>query len=461
MFKTSFYYTIEKLSPRILSVIILPVILRLIKPELWAEITLLLAIQLLFSLLITQGDENSILKFSSNEEFLVKAISSVIKFGILSFVLFEVLGQIYNDLPFSINYGLPFRFMFISTLFLSINKLFIAKLKSMEKAKETFKSAVFESIFINFGQLILIALTVRLEGGYNTRVIVTSYFLIQMIGYFFKLLYFKKILNFKFQKLKLLNSEKKPVELVNFSSLSFAMLVSAYFLNWQDRFFVEKIFGLNELGIYSVSLRISNLGLIFVVAILTSAYAKYWPKKNNKVNDKSVNLVTSDLMIISTMIFSSIALISSSIGKYVIPESYFNSVEIIYLATTTLFLQSIVYIFTIDFGRKDKLRIVVLFNCSVFLSQVIFYLNYNFEGLEEVFQLRSYSLFIFIILFFGKSASSHIQTFTVSIVTIVITNFLIITFLEDGTQYIQIINFLLGLACLFICLNKWIKLDTE
>ena len=67
MFKTSFFYTAEKLLPRTMSIVLLPILLRLIKPELWAEITLLLAIKLFISIFLTQGDENSILKFTVDE----------------------------------------------------------------------------------------------------------------------------------------------------------------------------------------------------------------------------------------------------------------------------------------------------------------------------------------------------------------------------------------------------------
>ena len=57
------------------------------------------------------------------------------------------------------------------------------------------------------------------------------------------------------------------------------MLLTSYFLNWQDRFFVEFLFDLRELGIYSVALKIATFGAVFIYAITTSAYAKYWPEE--------------------------------------------------------------------------------------------------------------------------------------------------------------------------------------
>ena len=201
MFKTSFFYTAEKLLPRTMSIVLLPILLRLIKPELWAEITLLLAIQFFISIFLTQGDENSILKFTVDEELMSRSLTTVLKSGIIIFCILEIVGQIVNYFPFSIEYGLPFRFMFFATVLLSVNKLFVAKLKSLEKVNKIFKSSLFESIFINIGQIILIATTVQIEGGFNTKVIVTAYFMIQFLGYFLKFLYLRKVLNFSFKNL--------------------------------------------------------------------------------------------------------------------------------------------------------------------------------------------------------------------------------------------------------------------
>ena len=100
MFKNSFYYTFEKLSPKFVSVLLLPILLRLIKPELWAEITILLAFQLLFSYFLTQGDERSILKFASNNEQLQKSFMSLIRYSILGFSLLRSSGNLLNSYHF-------------------------------------------------------------------------------------------------------------------------------------------------------------------------------------------------------------------------------------------------------------------------------------------------------------------------------------------------------------------------
>ena len=460
MFKNSFYYTFEKLSPKFVSVLLLPILLRLIKPELWAEITLLLALQLLFSYFLTQGDERSILKFASNNEHLQKSFMSLIRYSLLGFIFIETLGQLINELPFSLIYGLPFRFMFLSTVVISINKLFIAKLRSLEKSPIIFQSSFFESIFINGLQLVLIATTVQID-GYDSRVIVTSYFAVQFLGNLIKFIYFAKKIEFGLiQSMKYFLS-KKPDDFLKFSNINFLILLSNYFLNWQDKFFVEILFGLKELGIYSVTTRISNLGLVFISSILIAAYSKYWPKNVEDETDYKVKKITGDIILISSYSLAGLMLIVCSVGEYVFPTSYAISINMIDLASALVFLQSIVLIFSIDLGRVNKLKSIYLFNLVVIIFQIVIYLLYDFQNLEEIFILQILTMLIFIISFFWKTVFLFRKEFFKSIFLIIFSIFMTTIYQNSDFQILQLFCFLLSLYLASNVLQKWIKLDSD
>ena len=239
--------------------------------------------------------------------------------------------------------------MYVSTVIISVNKLLLAKLRSLEKSTEIFKSSFFESLFINSIQLLFVAITVQLD-GYDSRVIVTVYFLVQLFGNLFKFLYFAKSIEFKLTLLLKNLLAKKPKDFLKFSNISFLILISNYFVNWQDKFFVEIIFGLKDLGIYSVTTRISNLGLVFISSILIAAYSKYWPKTIEDKTDYQVKQITGDIILISSYTMAALMLIVVSVGQYVFPTSYETSINMIDLATVLIFLQTIVLIFSIDLG---------------------------------------------------------------------------------------------------------------
>lgn len=459
MFKKSFFYSIEGLSPKLISVILLPILLRLINPVLWAEITILLAIQLFISYFLTQGDENSILKFTADENLIAQTCLSLLKYSSIALIFFEVLALLVDKFPFSIIYGLPFRFMFLSTVVISLNKLFLSKLKSLGKAKEVFKSTIFESIFVNLVQLITIAFTVQID-GYNTRVVVTFYFLVQFIGNLLKLAYLVKKVDFKISTFSKNLFSKKPKTFLSFSNTSFFLLLTSYFLNWQDKFFVENIFGLNSLGIYSVASRIGNLGMVFIVAILVSANAKYWPKEITEEVDNSVFKITRDILTISLYAFTALSLLATTVGKYVIPKSYHNSVELIHFASLLIFLHTIVLIFTIDFGRLNIIRKVVFYNATVFISQIFIYMNYAFSSLEEIYFIQIFTLFVFIPLYFYKTIRQYKSVLFFSFLTFLFVVTSISTYLSTEYQVLQILLFLTGCLMAFLCFRKWLVLDS-
>ena len=350
--------------------------------------------------------------------------------------------------------------MYVSTVIISVNKLLLAKLRSLEKSTEIFKSSFFESLFINSIQLLFIAITVQLD-GYDSRVIVTVYFLVQLFGNLFKFLYFAKSIEFKLTLVLKNLLAKKPKDFLKFSNISFLILISNYFVNWQDKFFVEIIFGLKELGIYSVTTRISNLGLVFISSILIAAYSKYWPKTIEDKTDYQVKQITGDIILISSYTMAALMLIVVSVGQYVFPTSYEASINMIDLATLLVFLQTIVLIFSIDLGRISNLKRIYFFNLAVIILQVSIYNLYSFENLEEIFILQIVTMLIFITAFFWKTVLLFKKEFTISLL-LISASVLIATFYQSsGSQILQLSSFLLSLFFASNVLQRWIKLDSN
>lgn len=459
MFKNSFYYTLEKLIPKLLSLIVLPILLRLIKPELWAEITLLLAIQLFLSYFLTLGDERSILMFTKDQEIFSKSVVSLLRISILIIFLVELLGY-FVKLPFSLIYGMPFRLMIFSTVLISLNKLFISKLRTLEMATHVFKSAFFESLLIQSLQLLLIALTVELD-GYDSRVIVTSFFLVQFLGNLLKLIYFSLSLNFNFFALKQYLTSKKPKDFLKFSNINFLILITGYFLNWQDRFFVEYIYGLKDLGVYSVSLRVSNLGTVFISSLLITLYAKYWPKHISENLNLEINKVVNKIFTISSLTFCTIMVLSASIGKYILPMAYHDSVDLIYLSSSLSFLQIIVMVLTIDLGRQNKLKKVFYFNILTFSSQFLLFNFYEFNKLEEIFYIQILTIIVFLISLFFNDVRNYLFLFFKVLLLFLFSIYISTSYLETDSQMYQIILFVSGILFSSFILNLWIKLESK
>lgn len=459
MFKNSLYYTFEKLGPKVFSIIVLPVILRLVKPELWAEITLLLGIQLFLSYFFTRGDERSLLKYSSNENLIYISIGNLVRYCLVGIIIFEVLGYILKVLPFSLEYGLPFRFMFLSTVLVAVNKLLLAKLRSQEKSKEIFYSSFVDSLLIQIFQLVLIALVVRYD-GFDSRVIVTAFFFSQLIGNIIKFLYFKIKLTLNLKKIVFSFKSKQKSEVINFSNISFLILISNYLISWQDRYFVEYLFGFKQLGVYSVTTRLSNLGMVFMSSMLITAYSKYWPKDSKAVNKNKVQNITQEILLISALTFSIIMLSTATVGNYILPVAYIGSIKLISFSCLAIFLQTYALILTIDYGRQEKLSRVFYFYVLTAIVQIALYLLIDINFLEDVFLIQIISLVIFILLFFGKLEFIKYFSTNLTAALFLSISFILVDFILTYDNFLyKIIGIVLSMVYSFLLVNKWLSIE--
>ena len=459
MFRNSLYYTFEKLGPKALSIIILPVLLRLVKPELWAEITLLLAIQLLLSYFFTRGDERSLLKYSSEDNLIYISIANLFKICLIGLVIFEILGYFFNEFPFSLEYGLPFRFMFLSTILVAVNKLLLAKLRSDEKSKEIFYSSFIDSLLIQLLQLVSIAIVVSYD-GFDSRVIVTVFFLSQLIGNVIKFFYFRNKLSLKINKIFNYFKTQQKLEFIKFSNISFLILISNYLLTWQDRYFVEILFGLKKLGVYSVTTRLSNLGMVFISSLIIAAYSKYWPQDSKTHSDGNIENATKDIFQISALTFSIIMLITATVGDYVLPVAYLESIRLIGYSAIAVFLQTYVLILTIDYGRQSKLSKVLMFNTLAAGTQFTLYLSFNITRLEEMFLIQIFSMLLFVFVFFGRREIVKYYKSNIILLFFLSSSFYIVNLIFVYDQiFFRVLGFVIAIAYSFLLLNKWVKVE--
>ena len=154
-------------------------------------------------------------------------------------------------------------------------------------------------------------------------------------------------------------------------------------------------------------------------------------------------------------------LLVASIGEYVFPKSYLSSINLIHLAASLVFLQTVVLTFSIDFGRQGKLRIVFFFNLITFTSQILGYLFFDLISLSQVFFVQIFSLLIFLLIFFYKNLISNafkfIQITLLFSFSIMMTTF----YFDNSAQLLQVFLFLLGLFLSGITIQMWINLDSK
>ena len=199
--------------------------------------------------------------------------------------------------------------------------------------------------------------------------------------------------------------------------------------------------------------------MVFISSLLITSYAKYWPSENNDNKNVNVESIVKKILIISSLTQCSIMVLTTSVGKYILPEAYYVSVELIYLATLLVFLQTIVLVFTIDLGRQNRLKKVFYFNFLTFTTQFLIYSIFEFNSLTDIFFVQIISLLLYLNLLFFQNMKSLLNTFLKVILLFIFSIFITMSYIEIGSQLYQIIMFVFGIIFLSFTMNYWVKLE--
>ena len=119
--------------------------------------------------------------------------------------------------------------------------------------------------------------------------------------------------------------------------------------------------------------------------------------------------------------------------------------ELIYLATLLVFLQTIVLVFTIDLGRQNRLKKVFYFTFLTFTTQFLIYSIFEFNSLTDIFFVQIISLLLYLNLLFFQNMKSLLNTFLKVILLFIFSIFITMSYIEIGSQLYQIIRLYLEL----------------
>ena len=199
-------YLFNRIFPKLISIISVPILLRLIIPKFWGEIALLVGMQALVVGLISQGKTASMERYFTkmNRKF-AKLYS--LKYLYISILLFLIIFTIlevgfrltffnFFDLP----YGLPLRFALLGSLLTAHNRFLISILRSNQESLKVLKYNQLLAISTPVTQVLSVYFIISIS-DFQDRMIVSAYFfaqvLILLINNVSLLNFIRKNINFK------------------------------------------------------------------------------------------------------------------------------------------------------------------------------------------------------------------------------------------------------------------------
>ena len=339
--KITFNYLLSNFAPRIASLLLLPVFLRLMEINIWGEISLLVAFQIVFVNIFSWGLDSlghrvfQDLDTAKKNEFISKTTKKFFIYNIIFLLILEFLINTNLTNFFNIDYGIPFRLTVLTAILLSFTRLLTNLYKSINESAVVRNSIYIESILVPVFQLFLVSIIIYFY-GFDDRMIVSSYFIGQFLGTFLKTYYLKSRSNKLFSQSNevTLNLSKELQN--NYSNLSYIYALFSMLLGWQDRFFLTKYYSLEEVAEYSTVYRLADLHGVFVSAFVVAFAPILW-SVSNKNKKKSMELF-KHIISVSSLLGCLGVCISVIIGPILLPPKYQAALVIIpYLAIGLIF----------------------------------------------------------------------------------------------------------------------------
>ena len=348
-------YLINRIFPKFISIISVPVLLRLINPTFWGEVALLVGMQSLIVGLISQGKSASMERYFSKmtrafaRKYSLRYLNISISIFIAIFVLIEI-GFNFNYFNFfDLPYGLPLRFALIGSLLIAHNRFLISILRSNQQSIKVLKYNQLLSISTPVTQVVFVYFIISIS-DYQDRMIVSAYFfaqvLILLLNNFSLLFFIRNKINF--ENLERNQSLKK---ISSYSNYTYLFIIFSSLINWSDRYFIKIYSSQIDVGLYDAVYRVLDiLGVIvgtFMVAISPILFSRENNDNKYFLNIKQQIEITF-LLALAGVFISPIAI------EFLLPEAYFSQIKIVPILLLGLAFASSASVVTTIFDVNER-----------------------------------------------------------------------------------------------------------
>tara|TARA_Y100000287_G_scaffold36381_1_gene27448 strand:- start:101 stop:1453 length:1353 start_codon:yes stop_codon:yes gene_type:complete len=412
----------------LISIISVPILLRLINPTFWGEVALLVGMQAFVVGLISQGKSASIERYFTkmNRKFakfysLRYLYISILIFFIV-FIILEVGFRLAYFNFFDLPYGLPLRFALIGSLLLAHNRFLISILRSNQESLKVLKYNQLLSISTPVTQILLIYFIISIS-DFQDRMIVSAYFfaqvLILLINNISLLNFIRKNINFKTE----VNNDNLG-KISTYSNFTYLFMIFSSLINWADRYFLKIYSSQLNVGLYDAIYRIVDiLGVIvgsFMIAIAPILFSR---KENNNNYFKNIKyqIEITFLLSLAGIFISPIAI------EIILPSIYFSQIKIVPILLLGLAFASsasaLTTIFSVNERRDLNLKGIAIGAILNIVLNIVFIPTYGTLGAAYAMLLSS--LFWFLAnLYFSRSFSFKPKGLFINLIIVSLISFI-------------------------------------
>lgn len=424
-FKRINLFIFEAVLPRVSTFLLLPILLRFIGTQIWAEIVLMIAVSEILNKIYLFGFQSSIYRFGNEindkeKRYITqKLLKRILILSGCFLLFFEFFNSFFWNNLFPFDYGLPMRSAIIISTFSSINIFLIQYIKSLRFSRKLLYGSIIYSIsnlLFQFSSIFYL----YTNFGKNDRMIVTAYLFSIATASLLRSLYYFSFLNikiFKKSNLEIINMKEfldyaKPA-----AGIGFMGILSTH----GSKLILQNNISLDTLGKY-----FSYLSYVGILFLLFSATQEYLIPKLFHLKAHSSQNIRILIMYLWTLFGYMYFVIFDKLSYVFIPNDYKLNYDIVLL----IFLVQIISITRtlpgLYFDIEKKLNVkFTIFVFSTFLYMIsVFYI-----GNLETF--LNYFIFYFILLSALYLLVSREFKFLINFAMVQIFNILIFLFFID------------------------------
>ncbi len=401
--KHSIIYSISNVATKASGIILLPIYTSYFSVEEFGRLGLILAIIAILVQVVVMGQNQSILKFNNQIEFVDRKKSllyTLSLFVIFVSVLFIVIGEItspwlakilgnINDYYSSLRIGIYIVVVSI------INNIFQNKLRADEKSI-SFTVISLIKLFILIIATIYLVTTVKLGiNGVLYGQLISEIMALVIISPLML-----KLMEFKFEKNILIESLKFGVPLI-FSALSMTLL------NISDRFLIKFLDSEEALGLYELGYRVAGILNMFMImplslTLLPIAY-KIYNQSGDKDYYRKVMTYATYLLVWGAMALSIFS--KEIIELFASNQSFLPSYEVVPIILFAYVFFGMSMISSLGMYLTAKTTYVAII--TILSAGINIFLNYLFIPIYGILGAAVNTLIAFIFLFFLSLITSN------------------------------------------------------
>ena len=447
-------YLLNRIFPKLISFLSLPILLRLVNPRFWGEIALLVAIQSLLTGLLSQGKDSSVERYFSRlskkdaTKYSRSYLAKTFFLFFLGLLIIEIAFRLKVVTFFDLPYGLPLRFALIGSLLLSHQRYLYAILRASRKSKKVLKYTQSVALATPLIQIGAIYLVIYFR-DFNDRMIVSGYFLGQIL-----ILTITNVLIYIYVKKN--TKEKETIlelgtkNIRSYSNYAFLFIFLSTFINWQDRYFIKYFMSEYDVGLYDAIYRyVDILGVItgsFMIALGPILFSK-----KDLSNRYFENI--QDLIYLTFLLAACGTYISSIAVGILLPESYSSAAYIVPVLALGLSFASCASLITIIFDVKERkdLSVKGILFASVINAALNVLLIPRYDILGAALSMLFSCIFWFILmLLFAHNFNFHMKKNILNIAFLISIIIIYFVFWEQTLLY-NLLSIVIFVALLYKC----------